>query len=290
MVGASCTAITAPCQLPGLYSGRLHRRRSRLPHLNFLSIAALSGVSFLAGLIDSIVGGGGLIQVPALLVALPGVPIPMVFGTNKLASICGTGTAVLRYRRSVGIRWARALPPAAMAFACSWLGARSVHFINPAVLRPLVLLLLVSVAVYTIFQRGFGERTTERPFRERDVFSSLAIGAVIGFYDGFFGPGTGSFLIFLFIGVLGLSFLEASAEAKVVNFSTNLAALVYFVASGNVLYALALPMGACNILGAVVGSKLAVDRGNHFIRGLFLVVITLVIGRYAWDTLQPMLQ
>jgi hypothetical protein len=234
------------------------------------------------------VGGGGLIQVPALLIALPGVPIPMVFGTNKLASIAGTGTAVLRFSRSVGIRWQRVLPPAAAAFVCSWLGARAVHHIDPSLLKPLVLVLLVAVLINTLLQRDFGAVSVERPPGRRQSLIALSIGASLGFYDGFFGPGTGSFLIFLFIQLLGLSFLQATAEAKVVNFATNLAAVGYFAATHSVLYAVALPMAACNILGAMVGARLAVARGNRFVRTLFLIVVSAVIGRFAWDTLQPL--
>ena len=247
----------------------------------------LAGVAFLAGLIDSIVGGGGLLQLPALLVALPGLPIATVFGTNKLVSMTGTATATYRYRTSIGIDWRRVLPPSAAAFAFSFLGASTVHVLDKTVLRPVVLTLLIAVAIYTALRPDFGNgdpALAARGTTARARATALTIGAGIGFYDGFFGPGTGSFLIFLFIGLCGLDFRQASAEAKVVNLATNLAALAFFVPSGNVVYALALPMAACNVAGAIVGSRLAVSRGNRFIRVLFLVVVSAIIARFAYDT------
>ena len=151
-------------------------------------------------------------------------------------------------------------------------------------MRPVVLVLLVAVAVYTFVQSDFGSLHAPRLTAVRQNIFSVVTGTVIGFYDGFFGPGTGSFLIFVFIGIFGFSFLAASASAKIVNFTTNFAAVLYFVFTGNVLYAVALPMAACNILGSVVGTRLAVLKGNRFVRIVFLLVVTALIIKLGWDT------
>lgn len=255
--------------------------------------AAVSLFSFVAGFVDSIVGGGGLIQLPALFIFLPAAPVPLIFGTNKLASIAGTSVAMVRYSSSVGIQWRRVLPGAVCAALFSSLGAYTLKLVSQATrayFRPVVLFLLIGVALYTFTTKSFGARAGEKLFGDRERWISLAIGAGIGFYDGFFGPGTGSFLIFLFVGFFGLTFLEASAEAKVVNFATNLAAVTYFAATRNILYELALPMAACNILGALAGTRLAVARGNRLVRTLFLLVIAAVIARFGYDTLGPLIR
>lgn len=251
-----------------------------------MQVAWLTAAAFLAGLVDSVVGGGGLIQIPALFLLLPGadlMPVATVLGTNKFSSICGTGTAVVQYARRVPLPWASLLPAAVMAFAFSFLGARTVTLLSGAVLRPLVLGLLVLVAIYTFARKDLGSRHAPalRPAGER--LAGLGIGAVIGFYDGFFGPGTGSFLIFIFIGWLGFDFLRASASAKVINFATNLSAVGYFTAHGHVLFPYALPMAAANVAGSLVGSRLAVVRGNRFVRGFFLVAVTAMIMRFGWE-------
>ncbi len=242
--------------------------------------------SFLAGLVDAIVGGGGLIQLPALLLLLPAqgaTSLAAVLGTNTLASICGTGTAGVQYARRVPIPWATVLPAALAAFALSFAGARSVSLLPPAVLKPLVLVLLLAVGAHTFLRKDLGDRPGPRLPAERERLVAVLGGAALGFYDGFFGPGTGSFLIFAFVGLLGFDFLTASASAKVVNFATNLSATIYFAATDNILYSFAIPMAVCNIAGALVGTRLAVLRGNRFIRRLFLAVVLAMILRYGWD-------
>lgn len=247
-------------------------------------IAFLSLFAFLAGLVDSVAGGGGLIQLPALLIFMPHVAVPTLLGTNKLASICGTSVATLQYARYIRIDWKATMPATLAAFVCSFLGARVTTLLKPEAMRPIVLILLVGVFAYTMIRKDFGSLHLPRLGDKKQLLVSLATGSVIGFYDGFFGPGTGSFLIFVFIGIFGFSFLAASASSKVVNFTTNLAAILYFVFTGNVLYAVALPMAFCNILGAVVGTRLAVLKGNRFVRVIFLVVVAGMILKIAYDT------
>jgi uncharacterized membrane protein YfcA len=252
-----------------------------------LEVIFLCGFSDLAGFIDSIVGGGGLIQLPALFIFLPQIPIPVIFGTSKLAAIAGTSMAVLQYSKHVKINWEATLPSAIAAFVCSFLGARVVSLINPAMLRPAILMLLIAVVIYTFAKKDFGNLHAPKLAAVMQLWVGTAIGAIIGFYDGFFGPGTGSFLTFAFIGLFGFDFLNAAASARVVNFATNLSAMLYFAATGNILYQVALPMAVCNITGSLIGSRMAVTKGSQFVRGFFLIVVSALILKFAYDLLKP---
>ena len=248
----------------------------------------LCGFAFLAGLVDSVVGGGGLIQLPALLLLLPAplaASLPAVFGTNKLSSICGTSMAVIQYARRIPIQWPLVLPAAITAFGFAFLGARTVSTLRPEMLKPLILVLLVLVALWTYSQKNWGQLHAPKLSPRAGLAYAVLVGASIGFYDGFFGPGTGSFLIFAFIGLFGFDFLNASAGAKVVNFATNLAAVIYFAATDSIYYAYALPMGFCNVLGSLAGTRLAILKGNRFVRGFFLCVVAAIIARLAYDLL-----
>lgn len=247
--------------------------------LILLLVAAL-----FAGFVDAVAGGGGLIQVPALLMALPGQSPATVFGTNKLASIFGTGNAALRYARRIALPWDIALPAAAAAFLLAFAGAAAVAWLPKAVVRPLVLGLLVLVMVYTVVKPKFGVVSGSRlePGRERK--RAVLVGAVLGFYDGFFGPGAGSFLIFAFVRFFQLDFLHASSAAKVVNFATNAAALAYFVPAGHVLWIAGLAMAVFNIAGALLGARLALRHGSGFVRWVFVAVASILIARLGYDT------
>lgn len=244
----------------------------------------LLGAALFAGFVDAVAGGGGLIQVPALLMALPAESPATVFGTNKLASIFGTGNAALRYARRISIPWSIALPAALAAFLFSFAGAAAVAWLPRAVLRPLVLGLLLLVLVYTLVQPEFGVVSGPRLSRLAERRRALLAGAVLGFYDGFFGPGAGSFLIFAFVRFFRLDFLHASSAAKVVNFSTNAAALAYFVPSGHVLWMTGLAMAAFNIAGAQLGARLALRHGSGFVRWVFIIVASVLIVRLGYDT------
>ena len=248
------------------------------------SLLALCTFAFLAGFVDSVVGGGGLVQIPALLILLPhGTPTANVFGTNKLVGITGTATAAWNFTRQVEIDWRATLPTAVAGFIFSFFGARTVSHLNPAILRPLVLGLLVAVAIYTFARKDFGSLHAPRLSLAGKQWIGLGVGAVIGFYDGFFGPGTGSFLIFIFIGVFGFNFLSASAAAKVVNVATNLSTVAYFAVTGHIIYRLAVPMAVCNMLGSLTGTRLAILRGSRFVRWFFLVVVSVIICKLAYD-------
>ncbi|MDO8310347.1 MAG: TSUP family transporter [Sideroxyarcus sp.] len=250
-----------------------------------VDLILLLAAALFAGFVDAVAGGGGLIQVPTLLVALPGESPATVFGTNKLASIFGTGNAALRYARRIALPWGIALPAALAAFVFSFAGAAAVAWLPKEVVRPLVLGLLVLVMVYTAARPDFGVTSGQRltPGPERRL--ALLAGAVLGFYDGFFGPGAGSFMIFAFVRIFRLDFLHASSAAKVVNFSTNAAALAYFVPSGHVLWITGLAMAVFNIAGALLGARLALRHGSGFVRGVFIAVASVLIARLGYDTL-----
>lgn len=251
--------------------------------IEFLFLAL--GLSALfAGFVDSVVGGGGLIQLPALFTALPNAAPATLFGTNKLASIVGTTSAAIQYGRRVSIPWRVALPGAAAALVGSWCGAKAVAYLDPAILRPLILVLLVAVAAYTFIRKDLGAVSAEPAHGARSALLAATIGAVIGFYDGFFGPGTGSFLIFLFIRFLGMDFLRASVTAKILNVATNAAAISFFVGNVELLWKLAAVMAVCNLAGALLGSRMALKHGVVFVRKMFLAVVTVLIARLAYDT------
>jgi uncharacterized membrane protein YfcA len=241
---------------------------------------------FLAGFVDSVVGGGGLIQLPALFVFLPpsiATAVAPVLGTNKFASICGTSTAAYHYLREVRVSPRILVPAALSAFVFSFLGARAVSLLDPKLIKPVILLLLVLVATYTIARKKGGPARTLHLPQRAQVPVALALGSVLGFYDGFFGPGVGTFLIIGFVGLFGFDFLAASASAKVVNLSTNLAAILWFASTGNVLYRYAIPLAIANMAGSTAGSRLAILKGSEFVRRFFIIVVLVLIMRVAWE-------
>jgi uncharacterized membrane protein YfcA len=248
-------------------------------------LLALIFAAFVAGAIDAVVGGGGLIQIPALFAVYPGESPATLFGTNKCASVVGTANATWRYARQVRMPWRTILPAAAAAFAFSYAGAAAVAWLPKDAVRPLILVMLVLAAVYTLKRKEFGQVHRPAHAGRRELAYAVLLGGVIGFYDGFFGPGTGSFLIFLFVRFFGFDFLHASAGAKVVNVATNLAALAYFLPNGYVLPLLAAGMALANVSGSMAGTWLALRRGSGFVRQVFLVVVGVLIVKFAWDTL-----
>lgn len=248
--------------------------------LPLLALAAL-----LAGFIDAVAGGGGLVQVPALFAALPAEAPATIFGTNKGSSVFGTANAAWRYGRRIRLPWEIALPAAGAAFVFSFLGAMTVAWLPREVVRPLVLVLLVAVVVYTAVRPDFGRLQGSEMPAQRARPLALAAGAVLGFYDGFFGPGAGSFMIFAFVGLFGLDFLRASSAAKIVNLATNAAALVFFIPTGHVIWMVALIMAAFNVAGALVGARLALKHGSGFVRWVFLAVSTVLTAKFGYDTL-----
>lgn len=249
---------------------------------------ALLGVaSLFAGLVDAVVGGGGLIQVPALFAALPQLPPPTLFGTNKLSSVWGTTVAARNYARQTHIDWELALPASLAALLFAFGGAYAITVFPPELLRKLLPFILLLVALYVLRKPEFGEEFQPTCSGHRKRARAVLVGMAMGFYDGFFGPGTGSFLIFAFIRGFGLDFLRASAHAKLVNVACNLAALAWFVPNTRLLWQLGLWMAVCNIAGALLGTRLALKGGSRLIRYLFLLVLAALILKTGYDAFGP---
>ena len=239
--------------------------------------------AFFAGFVDAIVGGGGLIQLPALLAGYPLSAPPVLLGTNKLGSICGTAGAVMRYRRVVRIPWSVLLPAALVAFLAALAGASLVSAVSPSLFRPLVPVMLAVVLAYILWHKDLGARHAPIAFSRRRAYLALAVIGAIGFYDGFFGPGTGSLLMLLFIRFYGFDFLHASVGARTINVATNAGALLFFGIHGEVHWALGIAMGVCNGTGSVLGAHTAVKHGSKFVRMAFIAIVTALIFKTAAD-------
>lgn len=245
-----------------------------------LTVLVLLGLAALAaGFVDAVVGGGGLIQLPALLVGLPGASPVQVLATNKLASICGTTSASATYYRRIRPDPKVFGPMMVCALLGSVGGAAFATLIPREAFEPIVLVVLIVLGGYVVLQPEVGEETLLRFSQRQHLLAAMGVGAVIGFYDGALGPGTGSFFVFALVGLLGYNFLEASAKARLANWATNLGALLLFIPIGAVLWKVGLIMGACNLLGAWFGARTAVEKGSAFVRGFFLVVVSAFIVR-----------
>ena len=248
-----------------------------------LDYVLLGGASFFAGLVDAVVGGGGLVLIPALFSIFPQTHPATLFGTNKVGSICGTMSAVWRYARNVPIEWAATWPAVVAAFIFSFVGAWMVTVFPSDVLRKALPFVLLAVAGYTFAKKDFGRCDKPRLFGMQKRLVALLLGGFVGFYDGFFGPGTGSFLVFGFVRLFGFDFLKASICSKIVNVSTNAAALLLFGWKGHIWWQVGLMLAVCNILGAQIGSRLAIVYGSGFVRKLFLVVVCILITKTGYD-------
>jgi len=247
------------------------------PTTGVLALLALAGLA--AGFVDAVVGGGGLVQLPALLLGLPGASPVQVLATNKLASICGTSVSSLTYYRRVHPEPRSFVPLALAAFAGSVLGALVASHIPREAFEPLVLVVLLVVGGYVVLKPDLGEVTRLRFAARGHTAAAAGIGVVIGFYDGALGPGTGSFLVFSLVGLVGYGFLQASAQARLANWATNLGALVVFVPQGAVLWQVGLVVGVANLVGGYVGARTAVARGSGFVRVFFILVVLAFVVR-----------
>ncbi|MBA2463977.1 MAG: TSUP family transporter [Nocardioidaceae bacterium] len=246
-----------------------------------LVLLGLAGLA--AGFVDAVVGGGGLIQLPALLLGLPGVSPVQILATNKLGSVCGTTVSSITYYRRVRPDPRTFLPLMAFAFAGAMAGAVVASVIPRSAFDPIVLVVLVVVGTYVLLKPDIGEITKLRFAGHHHTLAAVLTGLVIGFYDGALGPGTGSFLVFTLVGLLGYNFLEASAKARLANWATNVGALVIFVPQGAVLWEVGLMMGAANLVGGYLGARTAVSRGTGFVRVFFIVVVSAFIIRIGSD-------
>lgn len=248
-----------------------------------MELLIVSLASLLAGFVDAIVGGGGLILVPALFATFPAAHPATLFGVNKSASIWGTAVATWQYSHRVTLRWGSLLPAACAGFVGSLAGAWLVTVLSPGYLRRGLPLVLLAVLMYTMAKKELGRIHAPRYSGLAEVLAASTIGLGLGFYDGFFGPGTGSFLVFLFVRWLGYDFLNASASAKLLNTATNGAALLLFALKGHVWWHFALAMAVANVFGSVLGTHLALRRGAGFVRMVFIAVVSVLILKTSYD-------
>jgi uncharacterized membrane protein YfcA len=260
----------------------LKRGEIRVDHLSLGIILFLFLSGFVASFVDSTVGGGGLISLPALL--FTGLPPAMALGTNKLAGTCSSLTSTLSYFRSgkVNVQLVKYLFP--LSLLGSIAGAVLVHNLPASFLRPLVIVMLVLVTIYTILKKDMGKTSTYRGLARGMAVAAAAVALIIGFYDGFFGPGTGSFLIFAFL-LIGFDYVEASGNAKALNFASNVGALCTFGALHAIHYTYGAIMGLGMVAGAVAGSQMAIRKGAAYVKPIFILVTIAVIGKQLWSLL-----
>lgn len=251
-----------------------------------LTIILLTLSAFTAGFIDAVVGGGGLIQTPFLLITFPKMPLPVLFGTNKIAALAGTSIAAFKYAKKISFNYKLLLVIALSSFISSYLGAQIINHIDSNLLKPLILIILIVIAIYTFIKKDLGAiETKELPLNKQMLYGAC-IGLIVGFYDGFFGPGTGSFFVLGFVVVLGFEFVKASAYAKIVNCVTNISALIVFIHHGHYILHLAILLAVFNIIGSFIGSHLALKKGNGFVRIIFLIIVSIMILKYGYDVMK----
>jgi uncharacterized protein len=246
-------------------------------------IILLCIASFFAGFVDAIVGGGGLIQTPVALILLPTIPVSSLLGSLKIPAFSGTSFASYQYLKKVDINWTLLSIMATVAFCSAFLGSNLQIHVSNNFMKPLLLGVLTVIAIYTFTKKSFGQHQIKDFSQKKQFTLALIISVVIGFYDGFIGPGTGSFLVLAFVSVLGFDFLHASANAKMVNLATNFGSICLFVLKGKIIWVFAIPMAICNALGGFIGAKLAINKGNGFIRIFFLIVVVGTLLRFGYD-------
>lgn len=246
-------------------------------------IILLCIAAFAAGFIDAIVGGGGLIQTPATLITLPQYPVATLLGTTKIPSFIGTSMAAWQYARRVQLRWKLLAMMCSIALIAAYAGSKTVSIVSNTFMKPIIFGVLIAVAIYTYSKKNFGNNTSQTKSPKNEWLIAASFALLIGFYDGFIGPGAGSFLVLFFISALGFDFLRASAHAKFVNLATNMGSIIFFSSNGHILYQYALPMAICNFTGSILGTRLAILKGNSFIRIFFLIVVIGTIIRFGYD-------
>jgi uncharacterized membrane protein YfcA len=248
------------------------------PELLLIAVAA-----GLAGFVDAIVGGGGLVLLPALFAVYPQAVPATLLGTNKGGAVWGTAWASVQYARRVVLPWHALAPAVPAALLGSFLGAWAVTQVSADGLKRALPFVLAAVLVYTLVRKDLGQHHRPRFGGRAEALAAAGLAVAVGFYDGFFGPGTGSFFVFLFVRALGYDFLHASASAKLLNTATNAAALVLFAAKGLVWWHLALVIALANVAGSLAGTRLALARGSGFVRHVFIAVVTALIAKTAYD-------
>ncbi len=246
-------------------------------------IILLCIASFFAGFVDAVVGGGGLIQTPIALILLPNIPVSNIIGSLKIPGISGTSVAAFHYLKNVAMNWKLLFLMTLFSFCFAFLGSELLTQVSNNFMKPLLLGILIVLAIYTFIKKDFGQQQNKEISQSKMFFYGIIISTFIGFYDGFIGPGTGSFLVVAFISILGYDFLHASANAKMVNVASNIGSITLFVLKGKIIWAMAIPMAFCNALGGWLGAKTAIKKGNGFIRIFFLIVVIGTLIRFGYD-------
>ena len=246
-------------------------------------IILLCIASFFAGFVDAIVGGGGLIQTPVAMILLPHLAVANIIGSLKIPAFSGTSFAAYQYLKKVQMNWKLLSMMAMIAFGAAFLGSNLLTLVHNDFMKPLLFVVLLLIAIYTFTKKDFGQHKAKEISTQKQFFLAILMSLCIGFYDGFIGPGTGSFLVLAFVSVLGFDFLHASANAKMVNLATNFGSICLFVLKGKIIWAIAIPMAFCNAIGGWAGAKLAIKKGNQFIRIFFLIVVIGTLIRFGYD-------
>lgn len=248
-----------------------------------ITLLLLCLAAFLAGFVDAVVGGGGLIQTPAGLILLPNLPVATVIGSLKIPALSGTASAAFQYLKKVKLDWKPLMMMLLLAMIFAFVGSQVLTMMHNDFMKPVLLVVLTFVAIYTYVKKNFGQHAANNHSPKKKMVYSVLISIIIGFYDGFIGPGAGSFLVLVFITFMGVDFLHASANAKMVNIATNSGSIILFLIKGSIIWSIAIPMAICNALGGRLGAKLAINKGNRFIRIFFLVVVIGTLVRFGYD-------
>lgn len=251
--------------------------------MEIYAIIILCLAAFAAGFVDAVVGGGGLIQTPVAMVVLPKESVATLIGTLKIPAFSGTSMAARQYVRRVALKLRLLVLMGTLAFMASFCGSWLLTQVSNGFMKPVLLLVLIGIAIYTFVKKDFGQQTQKLRTDNELLAYGVLLSLIIGFYDGFIGPGTGSFLVLGCIVVLGFDFLQASAHAKMINLATNLGSILLFLLKGKIIWSIALPMAVANALGGWIGAKTAITKGNQFIRKVFLLVVIGTLLRFAWD-------
>ncbi|WP_338378342.1 TSUP family transporter [uncultured Flavobacterium sp.] len=246
-------------------------------------IVLLCIASFVAGFIDAIVGGGGLIQTPAAFILMPAQNVATIIGTLKIPALSGTSVATYQYLKKATVNWKLFGLMAIVSFMFAYLGSSLLNVMKSDFMKPLLFVILVLLLVYTYFKKDFGQFQVDKLTQKQIYIYAIIICVFIGFYDGFIGPGTGSLLIMAFIAILGFDFLQANIYAKLVNLATNIGSITLFVMKGKIIWSVAIPMAVCNATGAWLGARLAISKGNGFIRVFFLIIVGIALLRFGYD-------
>ncbi len=246
-------------------------------------IIILCIAAFAAGFIDAIVGGGGLVQTPVTLITLPKFSLATILGTTKIPSLFGASIAAFQYSFKVKINWKLLATMCSIALVASYAGSKTVTAVSNSFMKPILFCVLIIVALYTYVKKDFGLTVKTSISKKKEIIYTLSFALLIGFYDGFIGPGAGSFMVLFFISILGFDFLKASAHSKLLNVSTNIGSILFFSGSGNILYRYAIPMAFFNFAGSLLGARLAILKGNKFIRIFFLIIVAGTIIRFGYD-------